>query len=82
MLQSVFIPFTGPHEFVGEYKQSHKRDDDLAVGNAAFRVVLEPAASGATLLAACKPPCVCAMGIGFGPACCPWLALCYSSSSQ
>ena len=47
VLQSVYIPFTGAHEYVGEYKQSHKRDDDLAVGNAAFRVLLEPATPGA-----------------------------------
>ena len=46
VLQSVYIPFTGAHEYVGEYKQSHKRDDDLAVGNAAFRVLLEPATPG------------------------------------
>lgn len=46
VLQSVFIPFTRAHEYLGEYKQSHKRDDDLAVGNAAFRVLLEPSAAG------------------------------------
>ena len=42
VLVGIRIPFTAKHDFTAEYKQSHKRDDLLAVGNAAFFVSLEP----------------------------------------
>ncbi|XP_057849574.2 xanthine dehydrogenase 1 isoform X2 [Cryptomeria japonica] len=41
ILLSVFLPFTKPGEYVKEFKQAHRRDDDIALVNAAMRVVLE-----------------------------------------
>lgn len=38
VLVSVFLPFTRPLEFMHAYKQSRRRDDDIAIVNAAFRV--------------------------------------------
>ncbi|WIA42814.1 hypothetical protein OEZ86_008746 [Tetradesmus obliquus] len=48
LLLSVRIPFTGPTEFVKEFKQAPRRDDDIAIVNAGMRVRLEqrPAAEG------------------------------------
>ncbi|KAK9830775.1 hypothetical protein WJX74_006631 [Apatococcus lobatus] len=46
ILLGISIPFTAKYEYVSEYKQSHKRDDFLAVGNAAFCVSLEPETEG------------------------------------
>ncbi|KAM0996846.1 hypothetical protein ACFX2C_006800 [Malus domestica] len=41
ILLSVFLPWTRPFEYVKEYKQAHRRDDDIAIVNAGIRVHLE-----------------------------------------
>ncbi|XAR60386.1 Xanthine dehydrogenase, partial [Bertholletia excelsa] len=41
ILLSVFLPWTRPFEFVKEFKQAHRRDDDIALVNAGMRVCLE-----------------------------------------
>ncbi|MCD7466863.1 xylitol dehydrogenase [Datura stramonium] len=41
ILLSVSLPWNKPFEFVKEYKQSHRRDDDFAIVNAGMRVCLE-----------------------------------------
>ena len=33
----VFVPFTREHEYVKEFKQAHRRDDDIAIVNAGMR---------------------------------------------
>lgn len=52
-LTEIFLPFTCKNQYLGGYKQSHKRDEQLAVGNAAFCVALEhDQSSGGQLIAA------------------------------
>lgn len=41
ILLSVFLPFTRQGEYVKEFKQAHRRDDDIALVNAGMRVFLE-----------------------------------------
>lgn len=41
ILLSVFLPWTRPFEHVKEFKQAHRRDDDIAIVNSAMRVFLE-----------------------------------------
>lgn len=41
ILLSVFLPWNRPFEFVKEFKQAHRRDDDIAIVNAGMRVFLE-----------------------------------------
>nr|GMD12939.1 xanthine dehydrogenase 1-like isoform X1 [Ipomoea batatas]GMD16352.1 xanthine dehydrogenase 1-like isoform X1 [Ipomoea batatas] len=41
ILLSVFLPWNRPFEFVREFKQAHRRDDDIAIVNAGMRVFLE-----------------------------------------
>ncbi|KAK4419558.1 Xanthine dehydrogenase 1 [Sesamum alatum] len=41
ILLSVFLPWNSPYEFVKEFKQAHRRDDDIAIVNAGMRVCLE-----------------------------------------
>ena len=41
LLLSVFLPFTRPGEYVKEFKQAHRKDDDIALVNAGMRVFLE-----------------------------------------
>lgn len=41
ILLSVFLPWTRPFEYVKEFKQAHRRDDDIAIVNAGMRVFLE-----------------------------------------
>ncbi|KAG9131528.1 hypothetical protein Leryth_022051 [Lithospermum erythrorhizon] len=41
MLLSVFLPWNQPFEFVKEFKQAHRRDDDIAIVNAGMRVQLK-----------------------------------------
>ncbi|XP_078434820.1 xanthine dehydrogenase-like isoform X2 [Wolffia australiana] len=38
ILLSIFLPWTRPFEFVKEFKQAHRRDDDIALVNAGMRV--------------------------------------------
>ncbi|KAG4384759.1 hypothetical protein GLYMA_13G340300v4 [Glycine max] len=41
ILLSVFLPWNRTFEFVKEFKQSHRRDDDIAIVNAGIRVHLQ-----------------------------------------
>ncbi|KAG6629944.1 xanthine dehydrogenase 1-like isoform X1 [Carya illinoinensis] len=41
ILLSVFLPWTRPFEYVKEFKQAHRRDDDIAIVNAGMRVYLQ-----------------------------------------
>ncbi|KAL0389343.1 UNVERIFIED_CONTAM: Xanthine dehydrogenase 1 [Sesamum calycinum] len=41
ILLSIFLPWNSPYEFVKEFKQAHRRDDDIAIVNAGMRVYLE-----------------------------------------
>ncbi|GAB6020637.1 hypothetical protein CHUAL_003308 [Chamberlinius hualienensis] len=38
ILQSIFIPFTAKNEYFYAYKQSKRREDDIAIVNAAYKV--------------------------------------------
>lgn len=39
-IESIEIPFTKENEFVRAYKQSKRRDDDIAIVNACFKMTL------------------------------------------
>lgn len=41
ILLSIFLPWNSTYEFVKEFKQAHRRDDDIAIVNAGMRVCLE-----------------------------------------
>ncbi|XP_031281562.1 xanthine dehydrogenase 1-like isoform X2 [Pistacia vera] len=41
ILLSIFLPWTRRFEFVKEFKQAHRREDDIAIVNAGMRVYLE-----------------------------------------
>lgn len=41
ILHSVFLPWSQKFEFVKEFKQAHRRDDDIAIVNAGMRALLE-----------------------------------------
>ncbi|XP_033106622.1 xanthine dehydrogenase/oxidase-like [Anneissia japonica] len=41
VLLSIHVPFTRQTEYFKAYKQAHRRDDDIAIANAAFRVNIE-----------------------------------------
>ncbi|KAK6164152.1 hypothetical protein DH2020_001016 [Rehmannia glutinosa] len=41
ILISVFLPWNSQYEFVKQFKQAHRRDDDIAIVNAGMRVCLE-----------------------------------------
>ncbi|XP_027342144.1 xanthine dehydrogenase 1-like isoform X5 [Abrus precatorius] len=41
ILLSIFLPWSRSFEFVKEFKQSHRRDDDIAIVNAGIRVHLQ-----------------------------------------
>ncbi|KAI3520468.1 hypothetical protein L1887_09906 [Cichorium endivia] len=41
ILYSVFLPWTRRFEYVKEFKQAHRREDDIALVNAGMRVFLE-----------------------------------------
>nr|DAD29838.1 TPA_asm: hypothetical protein HUJ06_031306 [Nelumbo nucifera] len=41
ILLGIFLPWTRPFEYVKEFKQAHRRDDDIAIVNAGMRVLLE-----------------------------------------
>ncbi|KAL2332174.1 hypothetical protein Fmac_019755 [Flemingia macrophylla] len=41
ILLSIFLPWNRTFEFVKEFKQSHRRDDDIAIVNAGIRVYLQ-----------------------------------------
>ncbi|GIL49662.1 hypothetical protein Vafri_5944 [Volvox africanus] len=45
ILFKVVLPFTRPNEYVKEFKQSPRREDDIAIVNAGMRVKLAPGTS-------------------------------------
>ena len=47
----MLVPFSRPHEYVKEFKQSPRREDDIAIVNAGMRVRLEPATDGSWVVA-------------------------------
>ncbi len=46
VLLRVSIPFNAKNEYVREFKQAHRRDDDIAIVNAGMRVQMSRAMSG------------------------------------
>lgn len=46
VLTKVFVPFNRRHEYVKEFKQAHRRDDDIAIVNAGMRFALQQEADG------------------------------------
>ena len=46
ILLRVHIPTTREHEYVSEFKQAHRRDDDIAIVNAGMRLLLKEEQSG------------------------------------
>lgn len=46
VLLNVHIPFTKEHDYIREYKQAHRRDDDIAIANAGMRVRMEMGSQG------------------------------------
>lgn len=38
---SLFVPFTRKNEYSSSFKQAKRRDDDIAIVNAAFRILLD-----------------------------------------
>lgn len=46
VLLRVSIPFNAQHEYVREFKQAHRRDDDIAIVNAGMRVQMARTMSG------------------------------------
>ena len=57
ILLKVHVPFTRQHEFVKEFKQAHRRDDDIAIVNAGMRFQMGQAEG---------EQCVLALGIRSG----------------
>ncbi len=51
IIVSVFLPRLREHEFVQAYKQARRRDDDIAIVNACFRVHLVHSAQGVPTVA-------------------------------
>lgn len=47
----VFLPFTRPFEFIHAFKQARRREDDIALAGASFRVLLEPNSAGSWTVA-------------------------------
>ncbi len=47
ILVKVFLPYTQKLEYVKEFKQAHRRDDDIAIANAGMRVRFKQTAEGA-----------------------------------
>lgn len=47
MLLRVSIPFNAANEYVREFKQAHRRDDDIAIVNAGMRARMAEAVTGA-----------------------------------
>jgi len=47
LLTSVFIPFNFQYEYVKEFKQAHRKDDDIAIANGGMRVKMVQDSTGA-----------------------------------
>jgi xanthine dehydrogenase/oxidase len=52
LLLSISIPFTSEHEYIEAYKQARRRDDDIALVNGCFKVVVTPSPDGPTVSSA------------------------------
>ena len=50
IMVKVFLPYTQKLEYVKEFKQAHRRDDDIAIANAGMRVRFKQTAQGAVSL--------------------------------
>ncbi|CAN6470060.1 unnamed protein product [Victoria cruziana] len=50
ILLSIFLPWTRHSEYVKEFKQAHRRDDDIALVNAGMRILLEKNSMGVKIL--------------------------------
>ena len=50
ILLSVFVPFTSSHQYIREFKQAHRRDDDIAIVNAGMYVRVQEDSGGAPVL--------------------------------
>ena len=46
ILVKVFLPYNKPLEYVREFKQAHRRDDDIAIANAGMRVSFKKTSEG------------------------------------
>ena len=46
ILVRVFLPYNQKLEYVKEFKQAHRRDDDIAIANAGMRVLFKQTADG------------------------------------
>ena len=71
ILLKVHVPFTRQHEYVKEFKQAHRRDDDIAIVNAGMRIQMGQAEG---------EQCVLALGISSGN--CALLAECGGGSQM
>lgn len=49
ILVKVFLPYTQRLEYVREFKQAHRRDDDIAIANGGMRVRFRHTADGEPL---------------------------------
>ena len=61
ILLKVHVPFTRQHEYVKEFKQAHRRDDDIAIVNAGMRFQMGQAEG---------EQCVLLSASGVGTVCC------------
>jgi len=48
VILSVFVPFSRPNEYITDYKISRRKEDDIHLSNACFRVVLKKVAEPMT----------------------------------
>ena len=44
VIESVFVPFSAPHELLLPFKQARRREDDISIVSGGIRVALEPSA--------------------------------------
>ncbi|KAI3838046.1 hypothetical protein MKW98_008997 [Papaver atlanticum] len=51
ILLSIFLPWTRQYEYVKEFKQAHRREDDIALVNAGMRVFLGKTSEGSWAVA-------------------------------
>ena len=61
MLLRVSIPFNAANEYVREFKQAHRRDDDIAIVNAGMRARMAEAVTGAFSTLSSNVRCMSAM---------------------
>jgi xanthine dehydrogenase/oxidase len=70
LLLNIFVPFTGPRTFVKGYKQSRRREDDIAIVNAGISMTVEE--SG--IVSGC---CISFGGMSFKTITAPKTAACF-----